>query len=128
MFIDLAEDHIWIVQQTVDILAFRALRNTGLALSLGLTAIAAYQGLREAMADQNHPMSRTGTGPATRHLDATGAREVVYCHQCDNEWHRDEHGLTCPRCEGEITEIVSINSILPLIKPVVLRSSNIFKG
>jgi Zn finger protein HypA/HybF involved in hydrogenase expression len=76
-------------------------------LSLGLTAIAAYQGLREAMADQEPP----SYGPGARRLDASGPREVVYCHQCDNEWHRDEHGLICPRCEGEITEIVSINPI-----------------
>ncbi|KUJ16817.1 uncharacterized protein LY89DRAFT_669267 [Mollisia scopiformis] len=58
------------------------------------------------MADRDHSMSGTGT----RHLDAFGDREVVYCHQCDNEWHRDEHGLTCPRCHGEITEIVSADS------------------
>lgn len=45
-------------------------------------------------------------GGASRHLDASGPREVVYCHQCDHEWYQDEHGLVCPRCEGEITEIV----------------------
>src|SRR5258708_35807035 len=86
-------------------LAFRAIRNTGLALSLGLTALALYQGVRDAaMADQP---SRPG-----QHLDAAGPREVVYCHQCEHEWYQDEHGLVCPRCEGEITEIVSY--ILPL--------------
>ncbi|RYO86309.1 hypothetical protein DL766_008769 [Monosporascus sp. MC13-8B] len=44
----------------------------------------------------------------TRHLDATSGREVVFCHQCENEWYKDEHGdsLTCPRCHGEATEIV----------------------
>ena len=41
------------------------------------------------------------------HLDATTGREVVYCHACSNEWYRDESGLICPECEGEITEIVS---------------------
>ena len=51
------------------------------------------------MADQP---SRPG-----RHLDAAGPREVVYCHQCEHEWYQDEYGLVCPRCEGEITEIVS---------------------
>ncbi|KAF4420908.1 putative RING finger protein [Colletotrichum fructicola] len=46
---------------------------------------------------------------ATRggHLDATAGREVVYCHACSNEWWQDEHGLQCPRCDSEITEIVS---------------------
>ncbi|KAF5874409.1 putative mitochondrial membrane fission protein [Botrytis fragariae] len=85
-------------------LALRALRTTGLALSLGLTALGAYQTFREAMAD---PRNATGGG---RHLDATGDREVVYCHQCENEWYQDEHGLVCPACEGEIIEIVDPNS------------------
>ncbi|EKJ70695.1 hypothetical protein FPSE_09205 [Fusarium pseudograminearum CS3096] len=40
------------------------------------------------------------------HLDATAGREVVYCHACANEWYRDEGGLTCPECRGEITEII----------------------
>ena len=43
-----------------------------------------------------------------RHLDASGSREVVYCHQCENEWYQDDNGLICPRCEGEVTEIVSL--------------------
>lgn len=76
------------------------------------------------MADQDHPMSGGGTGTGTGHLDATGPREVVYCHQCDNEWHRDEHDLICPRCEGEITEIVSTNPIHFLTKLVALTSPN----
>ncbi|EON63618.1 hypothetical protein W97_02846 [Coniosporium apollinis CBS 100218] len=34
-------------------------------------------------------------------------RELVYCHQCENEWYRDEHGLVpCPECQGEFTEII----------------------
>ncbi|KAK7958130.1 hypothetical protein PG996_010426 [Apiospora saccharicola] len=41
-----------------------------------------------------------------QHLDASAGREVVYCHQCENEWYRDEHGLPCPRCHCEATEIV----------------------
>ncbi|TGO64866.1 hypothetical protein BCON_0005g00640 [Botryotinia convoluta] len=53
------------------------------------------------------PRNATGGG---RHLDATGEREVVYCHQCENEWYQDEHGLVCPACEGEIIEIVDPNS------------------
>jgi E3 ubiquitin-protein ligase RNF115/126 len=53
------------------------------------------------MADHS---SRPGGG--SRHLDASGPREVVYCHQCDHEWYQDESGLVCPNCEGEITEIV----------------------
>ncbi|PQE31393.1 RING finger protein [Rutstroemia sp. NJR-2017a WRK4] len=49
---------------------------------------------------------RSGSAGAAGHLDATGPREVVFCHQCENEWYQDEHGLICPACEGEIIEIV----------------------
>ncbi|KAH9203627.1 hypothetical protein DL95DRAFT_501674, partial [Leptodontidium sp. 2 PMI_412] len=84
-------------------LAFRALRNTGLALSLGLTALLGVHGTRDAMADRPER-------PITRHLDASGPRELVYCHQCDYEWYQDEHGLICPRCESEITEIITLKS------------------
>ncbi|KAH8681328.1 hypothetical protein BX600DRAFT_18417 [Xylariales sp. PMI_506] len=41
------------------------------------------------------------------HLDAFSGREVVYCHNCYHEWYRDDHGLICPHCDGEATEIVS---------------------
>lgn len=81
-------------------MAFRAIRNIGLGLSLGLTALAAYQGVRNAMDTQNLPPG------GFRQLDATAGREVVYCHACQNEWYRDEHGIVCPRCESEATEIV----------------------
>ncbi|KAH6961716.1 hypothetical protein BKA56DRAFT_532127 [Ilyonectria sp. MPI-CAGE-AT-0026] len=40
------------------------------------------------------------------HLDATTGREVVYCHACSHEWYRGEHGLECPECGGDITEVV----------------------
>ncbi|KAB2573113.1 ubiquitin-protein ligase [Lasiodiplodia theobromae] len=33
-------------------------------------------------------------------------REMVFCHECENEWYRDEHGLTCPDCHSEFTEII----------------------
>ena len=36
-----------------------------------------------------------------------GEREMVFCHQCQNEWFRDTHGLQCPECQSEIVEIVS---------------------
>ncbi|KAK5251280.1 hypothetical protein LTR93_005494 [Exophiala xenobiotica] len=32
--------------------------------------------------------------------------ERVFCHQCENEWDRAQGGLTCPRCEGDFTEIL----------------------
>ncbi|KAK1447229.1 hypothetical protein CMEL01_09068 [Colletotrichum melonis] len=79
-------------------LAFRALRAAGLAVGLGLTALAAYN---SNQAEMDSHASRGG------HLVATDGREVVYCHACSHEWWQDEHGLQCPRCESEITEIVS---------------------
>ncbi|CAK4031127.1 E3 ubiquitin- ligase [Lecanosticta acicola] len=33
-------------------------------------------------------------------------RELVYCHQCENEWYRDEHGIICPECQSDFTEII----------------------
>ncbi|KAJ4390726.1 hypothetical protein N0V93_004324 [Gnomoniopsis smithogilvyi] len=48
---------------------------------------------------------RGSSGP--QHLDLTGDREVVFCHNCSNEWYNDEHGLECPRCHGEICEIIT---------------------
>nr|POE94715.1 putative ring finger protein p32a8.03c [Quercus suber] len=33
-------------------------------------------------------------------------RDVMYCHQCENEWYRDEHGLTCPECASDFTEVI----------------------
>lgn len=47
------------------------------------------------------------TVPGHDRLDATAGRDVVYCHQCENEWYRDTHGIICPRCDSEATEIVS---------------------
>jgi hypothetical protein len=56
--------------------------------------------------DENSITNRDNTGG---HLDASGPREVVFCHKCENEWYRDEHGNTCPNCKGNIVEIVSIS-------------------
>jgi len=33
-------------------------------------------------------------------------RDLVFCHQCEDEWYRDEHGLQCPHCHSDFTEIV----------------------
>ncbi|PFH62697.1 hypothetical protein XA68_12375 [Ophiocordyceps unilateralis] len=82
-------------------LAFRAIRAAGLAIGLGLTALNVYQRRQEQMAS---PSRRGGR------LDATSDRAVVYCHACSNEWYRDEHGLYCPACGSDITEIVDLSS------------------
>lgn len=95
--------------------SFRALGRTGLALSLGLTAIAALQNAREAMAENsaNDEGPVDVAAPLMAHhtrLDAGTGREVVYCYVCQAEWWRDENGIMpCPSCGQEITEIVSTN-------------------
>lgn len=78
-------------------LAFRALRLTGLAVGLGLSAFTAYHRSQAQMSSQDHHHG---------HLDATTGREVVYCHACSGEWYRNEHGLECQECGSEITEMV----------------------
>ena len=32
--------------------------------------------------------------------------ELVFCHNCDHRWYKEEHGLVCPRCNSEFTELV----------------------
>ncbi|PTB42799.1 hypothetical protein M441DRAFT_359209 [Trichoderma asperellum CBS 433.97] len=49
-------------------------------------------------------------GHSHGHLEATPSREVVYCHACSNEWYRVDHGLVCPGCTSEATEIISSDS------------------
>jgi E3 ubiquitin-protein ligase RNF115/126 len=34
-------------------------------------------------------------------------RDMMFCHECADEWYRDQHGLTCPECGSDFTEIVS---------------------
>ena len=35
-------------------------------------------------------------------------RDMMFCHECADEWYRDEHGLSCPECGSDFTEIVSL--------------------
>lgn len=35
---------------------------------------------------------------------------MMYCHECNDEWYRDEHGLTCPECGSDFTEIIEDNN------------------
>ncbi|KAF2497514.1 hypothetical protein BU16DRAFT_537163 [Lophium mytilinum] len=39
----------------------------------------------------------------------TAARDLMFCHECKNEWYSDEHGLSCPKCHSDFTEIVEDN-------------------
>jgi len=101
-------------QRKSGILAFRAFRAAGLAIGLGVTALAAYQQHQQEAEDQQNRrtdsenMSSQLGGGRGRHLDATSGREVVFCHFCNHEWYKDEHGdsLACPECHQEASEIV----------------------
>ena len=35
---------------------------------------------------------------------------MMYCHECENEWYRDEHGLACPECHSDFTEVIEANN------------------
>lgn len=39
-------------------------------------------------------------------------RDQVYCHECHNDWFRDEHGLVCPNemCRSDFVEIIESGS------------------
>jgi E3 ubiquitin-protein ligase RNF115/126 len=50
-------------------------------------------------------MASTGEQPST--TQSSGRREMMYCHECHDEWYRDQHGIICPECSSEFTEIVS---------------------
>lgn len=41
-------------------------------------------------------------------LNGTTGREVVFCHECEAEWWKNESGLDCPACGGKVTEMVSV--------------------
>ncbi|KAH8597290.1 hypothetical protein B0O99DRAFT_508561, partial [Bisporella sp. PMI_857] len=94
-------------------LAFRALRATGLALSLAVTAIAGYQALQDAR------MAEPASRPTHGRLDATGSREVVFCHSCETEWYRDDHNDQITPDESDPRPI---NAPLPTQTPPGFRS------
>lgn len=39
-----------------------------------------------------------------------GRRELVFCHACKNEWHRDQSGLECPQCHSDCVEVIDENN------------------
>ncbi|KAH0536717.1 hypothetical protein FGG08_006425 [Glutinoglossum americanum] len=48
-------------------------------------------------------------GPQVR----PGQREMAFCHECRDEWYTNEHGLICPECHSEFTEIMEDNNDPP---------------
>ncbi|KAL9057096.1 MAG: hypothetical protein Q9162_002530 [Coniocarpon cinnabarinum] len=43
-------------------------------------------------------------------MSSNANREMVYCHQCEEEWFKDEHGLKCPTCQSEFVEVIESNN------------------
>ncbi|KAF1940524.1 hypothetical protein EJ02DRAFT_445405 [Clathrospora elynae] len=41
---------------------------------------------------------------------AAAHRDMMFCHECSDEWYRDQHGLTCPECGSDFTEIIEDNN------------------
>lgn len=60
----------------------------------------------------NNEGDNNNGGNFNRHLEAGEGKEIVFCHMCNSQWYRDQHGLICPVCEGEITEIVCYPSMI----------------
>ncbi|KAK6435663.1 hypothetical protein LTR95_008147 [Oleoguttula sp. CCFEE 5521] len=52
--------------------------------------------------------------------DASASRELVFCHSCENEWYRAEHGLVCPECRSDFTEIIEQPASDPRLDPTHL--------
>ncbi|KAF2025671.1 hypothetical protein EK21DRAFT_116601 [Setomelanomma holmii] len=55
-------------------------------------------------------MERSSTEPASVHGQTPARRDMMFCHECADEWYRDEHGLTCPECGSDFTEIIEENN------------------
>jgi hypothetical protein len=57
-----------------------------------------------------HPhstMDPSSGQPAPAPARTPASCDMMFCHECADEWYRDEHGLTCPECGSDFTEIVS---------------------
>jgi hypothetical protein len=53
------------------------------------------------------PLSNTTVMDRSSNQPAPARRDMMFCHECADEWYRDERGLTCPECGSDFTEIVS---------------------
>ncbi|KAH6629458.1 hypothetical protein C7974DRAFT_434019 [Boeremia exigua] len=51
-------------------------------------------------------ISANQNAPAPAGSQRPGHRDMMFCHECADEWYRDERGLTCPECGSDFTEII----------------------
>ncbi|EUC46333.1 hypothetical protein COCMIDRAFT_93178 [Bipolaris oryzae ATCC 44560] len=65
-----------------------------------------YITLRDTHAIMNQSSGENVQSQAQR----PGHRDMMFCHECADEWYRDEHGLSCPECGSDFTEIIEENN------------------
>ncbi|EDU47923.1 RING-finger-containing ubiquitin ligase [Pyrenophora tritici-repentis] len=55
-------------------------------------------------------MDQSSNQDAPSQNQRSGHRDMMFCHECNDEWYRDEHGLSCPECGSDFTEIIEDNN------------------
>ncbi|KAF2258700.1 hypothetical protein CC78DRAFT_98760 [Lojkania enalia] len=55
-------------------------------------------------------MDQPSGPPQTTATQTPAHRDMMFCHECHDEWYRDQHGLTCPECGSDFTEIIEENN------------------
>ncbi|KAF1832020.1 zinc finger protein [Decorospora gaudefroyi] len=55
-------------------------------------------------------MEQPSNQNATSQSQRPAHRDMMFCHECNDEWYRDEHGLSCPECGSDFTEIIEDNN------------------
>ncbi|KAF2127542.1 hypothetical protein P153DRAFT_294879, partial [Dothidotthia symphoricarpi CBS 119687] len=78
----------------------------GIAVAAGLVGTLLLKG--------NPPPTHLSFQPIPHYTSATmstnqttpGHRDMMFCHECADEWYRDQHGLSCPECGSDFTEII----------------------
>ncbi|ENI02008.1 hypothetical protein COCC4DRAFT_202787 [Bipolaris maydis ATCC 48331] len=94
----------------IDVCAFPLLERCFLAGLLApnsrLRPITLYITLR----DTHAIMDQSSGENAQSHTQRPGHRDMMFCHECADEWYRDEHGLSCPECGSDFTEIIEENN------------------
>ncbi|KAJ4364681.1 hypothetical protein N0V83_009278 [Neocucurbitaria cava] len=55
-------------------------------------------------------MDQSSNQAAPSQTQRPAHRDMMFCHECADEWYRDEHGLTCPECGSDFTEIIEENN------------------
>ncbi|OJJ47210.1 hypothetical protein ASPZODRAFT_15887 [Penicilliopsis zonata CBS 506.65] len=71
----------------------------GLAVAAGVVGSLVFLSSRPKQEQQQQQQNRKM---------ADTSEDRMFCHACNAVWLRNEHGLTCPQCGSEFTEIIEI--------------------